>query len=96
MERFSGIVGVWGGSLDDPGIAFNTKEAWRIFLDDAAPGTVIPPNVSTWHHIASMTLATRLSQHCLLKSWSLRAREYALIAQTHFSSCSSVKGAWLQ
>ena len=50
MERFSGILGVWGGSLDDPGIAFNTKEAWRIFLDDAAPGTVIPPNVPTWYH----------------------------------------------
>ena len=49
MERFSGIVGVYGGSLDDPGIAFNAKEVWRIFLDDAAPGTVIPPNVPTWH-----------------------------------------------
>ena len=49
MERFSGIVGVWGGSLDNPGIAFNAKEVWRIFVDDAAPGTVIPPNVPTWH-----------------------------------------------
>ena len=49
MERFSGIVGVWGGSLDDPRIAFNAKEVWRIFLDDAAPGTVIPPNVPIWH-----------------------------------------------
>ena len=49
MERFQGVVGVYGGSLDAPGIAFSTKEVWRIFLDDAAPGTVIPPNVPTWH-----------------------------------------------
>ena len=48
MERFSGIVGVYGGSLDDPGIASDAKEVWHIFIDDAARGTVIPPNVPTW------------------------------------------------
>lgn len=49
MERFAGVVGVYGGSLDDPGIAATAKDVWRIFLDDAAPGTVIAPNVSIWH-----------------------------------------------
>lgn len=49
MERFAGIVGVYGGTLDDPGIAVHAKEVWRIFLDDAAPGTTIPANVAVWH-----------------------------------------------
>lgn len=48
MERFDGVVGVYGGSLDDPGIAVNANETWRIFLDDAAPGTVISANVPFW------------------------------------------------
>lgn len=48
MERFGGIVGIYGGTLDEPSIAFNAREVWRIFLDDAPPGTIIPADVAVW------------------------------------------------
>ena len=48
MERFPGFVGVYGGTLDDPSVAAEAPQSWRIFLDDAAKGTVIPPGVDLW------------------------------------------------
>lgn len=49
MARFPGVVGIWGGTLDDPGVAFTAKDVWRIFIDDAAKGTVISSNVPIWN-----------------------------------------------
>ena len=69
MERFGGVVGVYGGSLDDPSIANNANEVWRIFLDDAAAGTVIPANVNVW------------SQHRLDSTGS--PLDPAMFAETH-------------
>jgi hypothetical protein len=48
MERFPGVVGVYGGTLDQTAIAAEAKQTWRIFLDDAQKGTVIPPGVDVW------------------------------------------------
>lgn len=48
MERFPGMIGVYGGSLDQPEIALTARETWRIFLDDAAPGAVIPAGAPVW------------------------------------------------
>jgi hypothetical protein len=48
MERFEGVVGVYGGTLDDPSVAAQAPQTWRIFLDDAQKGTVVPPGVDLW------------------------------------------------
>jgi hypothetical protein len=48
MERFAGVVGVYGGTLDDPAVAAEAPQTWRIFLDDAQRGTVLPPRVDLW------------------------------------------------
>lgn len=48
MERFPGVVGVYGGTLDEPAVAAEAGETWRIFLDDAQKGTIVPPDVDLW------------------------------------------------
>ncbi len=48
MARFAGVVGVYGGTLDDPAVAFEAPHTWRIFIDDAQKGTVLPPDVDLW------------------------------------------------
>lgn len=55
MERFAGAVGIYAGTLDDPGVAANATETWRIFIDDAAKGTILPAGVKLWrqHRLAS-------------------------------------------
>ena len=48
MERFQGVVGVYGGTLDEPAVAAEAPQTWRIFLDNAQKGTVLPPGVDLW------------------------------------------------
>lgn len=55
MERFPELVGIYGGTLDDPDVARTAPETWPLFLDDAAAGTAIPPGVDLWrqHRLAA-------------------------------------------
>jgi hypothetical protein len=48
MERFPGLIGVYGGTLDDPAVAALARQTWRIFLDEAQAGTIVPPGVDLW------------------------------------------------
>lgn len=48
MERFPGVIGIYGGTLDQPEIASTARETWRIFIDEAPKGTIIPPGVDVW------------------------------------------------
>lgn len=48
FERFPSMVAVYGGTLDQPDLAAEAPHTWRIFLDDAPAGTVIPAAVDIW------------------------------------------------
>ena len=48
MERFRGVVGVYGGTLDTPAIAAEARQTWRIFADEAQATAVTPPGVDVW------------------------------------------------
>lgn len=55
MERFAGVIGIYAGTLDEPNVATKAKETWRIFLNYAPKGTVIPARVRWWpeHRLAT-------------------------------------------
>ena len=49
VERFAGIIGLYGGTFDDPNWFERKPEiSMHIFLDSAQTGTVIPPGVNTF------------------------------------------------
>jgi hypothetical protein len=49
FERFPDVVGVYGGTFDDPDWFERTPLISRyIFLDSAQPGTIIPPGVRAY------------------------------------------------
>jgi hypothetical protein len=48
FARFPGMVAVYGGTLDQPGLAAEAPQTWRLFLDDAPAGTVISAGVDVW------------------------------------------------
>jgi hypothetical protein len=49
FERFPDVVGVYGGTFDNPNWFERSNETVRhIFLDDAQHGTVIPAQVNTY------------------------------------------------
>ncbi len=53
FERFEDVVGVYGGTFDDPNWFERSGEAAKhIFLDAAQHGTVIPPGVNTYREHA--------------------------------------------
>ena len=57
FERFPDVVGVYGGTFDDPNwFARSESTTKHIFLDMAQQGTVIPAQVNTFRqHAASST-----------------------------------------
>lgn len=56
FERFSGVVGVYGGTFDDPNWFQRTPEnSKHIFLSVAQNGTVIPPGFDTFQQHAILT-----------------------------------------
>jgi hypothetical protein len=48
FERFPDVVGVYGGTLDEPAEAVSGAEVSCIFLDEAIEGCLIPAGVSTF------------------------------------------------
>ncbi len=49
FERFSNVVGVYGGTFDDPNWFDRTPEnSKQIFLGVAQKGTIIPPGINTF------------------------------------------------
>ena len=49
FERFEGIVGLYGGTLDDPDwVQITPDNAKHIFLGVARDGTYIPPHINTF------------------------------------------------
>jgi len=55
FERFPGTFAVLSGTFDDPSwVARFPERTWRIFLDEAMAGTVIPAGVRVWprHRLA--------------------------------------------
>lgn len=57
FERFPDVIGVYGGTFDDPDWYERTSENTRhIFLSDAQKGTVIPAGVNTFlEHASSLS-----------------------------------------
>lgn len=54
FERFEGIVGVYGGTFDDPNWFERTRDnSKHIFLSVAQHGTVVPPGMNTFEEHAS-------------------------------------------
>jgi len=59
FERFYDVVGVYGGTFDDPNWYEKTPEnSKQIFLSAALHGTVIPPGVNTFDEHATMNDGT--------------------------------------
>ena len=53
LERFEGIVGVLGGTLDAPErVSRESPMARHVFVRSAAPGTVLPADVDLYHGAA--------------------------------------------
>jgi hypothetical protein len=49
FERFVGVVGVYGGSFDEPGwFGMNPAITSCLFLDSAAPGSIFPAGVPVY------------------------------------------------
>ena len=49
FERFEGIVGLYGGTLDDPNwLEITPQNSKHIFLGVAQKGTIIPPHINTF------------------------------------------------
>jgi len=49
FERFADVVGVYGGTFDDPNwLEIGPENSKHIFLGVAQKGTVIPPHVNTF------------------------------------------------
>ncbi|MFT6556190.1 GFA family protein [Sneathiella sp.] len=49
FERFDGVIGVYGGTLDDPNwLKITPENAKHIFLGEALRGTVVPPHFDTF------------------------------------------------
>jgi hypothetical protein len=49
LERFPGIVGLYGGTFDDPNWFERPLDiSMHIFVESAQTGTVIPPGISTF------------------------------------------------
>ena len=48
FERFPTVVGVYGGTLDQPAAAVAGAESSCIFLDEAIEGSLIPAGVNTF------------------------------------------------
>jgi len=49
FERFEGVVGLYGGTLDDQNwLEIAPENSKHIFLSEAKNGTVIPPHVATF------------------------------------------------
>ncbi len=56
MERFPGIVGLYGGTFDLPGwFDLDPERTFCIFLDSARPGAIIPAGICTYrqHRISA-------------------------------------------
>ncbi|MFM9862143.1 MAG: GFA family protein [Micropepsaceae bacterium] len=54
FERFAGVVGVYGGTFDDPGwFDITAENARHIFLSSARRGTLIPAGVRTFRNHAT-------------------------------------------
>lgn len=50
FERFMGMVGVYGGTFDDPNwFDIHPDTAKHIFLDSARRGTVVPAGIKCFH-----------------------------------------------
>ena len=61
FERFPEVVGVYGGTFDDPNWFERTPEnSKQIFLGDAQRGTVIPPGVNTFEEHATANDGTSI------------------------------------
>ena len=53
LERFEGIVGVLGGTLDAPEkVSRESPMARHVFVRSAAPGTVLPAGIDLFHSAA--------------------------------------------
>lgn len=49
MERFPGIVGLYGGTFDQPGwFGLDSDKTFAIFLESAPPGAIIPAGIRTY------------------------------------------------
>jgi len=48
FERFGNVVGLYGGTLDDPARATEGAERFCIFIDEAPKGAIIPAGVNVW------------------------------------------------
>ncbi len=54
FERFPGVIGVYGGTFDDPDWYDRTPgNSKQIFLKVAQTGTIIPPGVNTFEEHAA-------------------------------------------
>lgn len=54
LERFSGIVGIYSGTLDDPNwLSVAVENTKHIFLNVAINGTIIPAGVNTFQEHAT-------------------------------------------
>jgi len=61
FERFEDIIGVYGGTFDDPNWYEKTAEnSKQIFLNVAQHGTVIPPGVKTFDEHATTSEGTAI------------------------------------
>lgn len=59
LERFPDVIGVYGGTFDDPNWFQRTPEnSKHIFLEVAQHGTIIPPNVVTYMRYATLNDGT--------------------------------------
>jgi len=62
FERFADVVGVYGGTFDDPNWFDHTPEnSKHIFLGVALRGTAIPPHINTFVEHASLSDGTPIT-----------------------------------
>lgn len=72
FERFPAIIGVYGGTFDDPNWFDRSPQKTRhIFLDSAQTGTIIPAGVRTFrqhmiHNDGTSAAPMVFEEHCLI------------------------------
>ncbi|WP_425406284.1 GFA family protein [Hwanghaeella sp.] len=66
FDRFKDVVGVYGGTFDDPNwFERSPDNSKHIFLAAAQHGTVIPPGVNTYDEHATTNDGTPIEPHVL-------------------------------
>jgi len=74
FQRFPALVGIYAGTLDDPG-AFDRSPSRvnYIFTDSAAPWTVLPAGARTWPGDLTEADGTRRAPLCMAEACIMNA-----------------------